>query len=146
MVDIRVLERLTASDLFLLLWEDCGWSTDIGGLAILDGSSLPDRRVGAFLKLHHVLADGPAAMAAFGALLDHSPEAPDGDAPPWTPAPFPSGGELLRDNLRRRRQEVGRGWSGLVHPRRTLLLAGRVLPAWREVLTDRPAPRTSLNH
>jgi diacylglycerol O-acyltransferase len=240
MVDIRVLERLTASDLFLLLWEDCGWSTDIGGLAILDGSSLldegrvrvdvirrhleprlhlvprfrqllhrprlglgwplwvdapsfdladhirvhpltapgdqdrllqaceqlarrpfdpgrplwelwllpglPDRRVGAFLKLHHVLADGPAAMAAFGALLDHSPEAPDGDAPPWTPAPFPSGGELLRDNLRRRRLEVGRGWSGLVHPRRTLLLAGRVLPAWREVLTDRPAPRTSLNH
>ncbi len=31
------LERLTASDLFLLLWDDYGWSTDIGGLAVLDG-------------------------------------------------------------------------------------------------------------
>jgi quinol monooxygenase YgiN len=170
--DIRVLERLTASDLFLLLWEDFGWSTDIGGLAILDGTqparrrgSRPCRRdpaarraetalvprfrqllhrprlglgwpavvdapsfdladhirvhplaapgdqdrllqtcqqlarrpfdparpaVGAVaaarparptgrrvLKLHHVLADGPAAMAAFGALLDQTAEAPD---------------------------------------------------------------------
>jgi diacylglycerol O-acyltransferase / wax synthase len=241
MADSRVLERLTASDLFLLLWEDYGWSTDIGGLAILDGSSLldedgklrvdvvrrhveprlhllprfrqllhrprlglgwplwvdapsfdladhirvhplagpgdqdqllqacqqlarrpfdparplwelwllpglPDRRVGAFLKLHHVLADGPAAMAAFGALLDQTADAPDGDAPPWTPAPFPSSGELLRDNLRRRRQELARGWSGLIHPRRTLRLARRALPAWREVLTEKPAPRTSLNH
>jgi hypothetical protein len=28
--------------------------------------------VGAFLKLHHVVADGPAGVAAFGALLDKS--------------------------------------------------------------------------
>lgn len=241
MAETRRLERLTASDVFLLLWDDYGWSTDIGGLAILDGTSmleedgsvrvdavrqhleprlhlvprfrqllyrphlglgwplwvdassfdladhirvhpldppgdqnrllqtcqrlarrpfdparplwelwllpgLPDRRVGAFLKLHHVLADGPAAMAAFGALLDQTPDAPDQGAPPWTPAPSPSTGELLRDNLRRRRQELGRGWSGLVHPSRTLSLARRALPAWREVLTEKPAPRTSLNH
>jgi diacylglycerol O-acyltransferase len=37
------LERLTASDLFLLLWDDYGWSSDIGGLAIVDGTSLLDR-------------------------------------------------------------------------------------------------------
>jgi len=37
------LERLTASDLFLLLWDDYGWSSDIGGLAICDGTSLLDR-------------------------------------------------------------------------------------------------------
>jgi diacylglycerol O-acyltransferase / wax synthase len=36
------LERLTESDLFLLLWDDYGWSTDIGGLAILDGTNLLD--------------------------------------------------------------------------------------------------------
>jgi hypothetical protein len=35
------LQRLTASDLFML-WEDYGWSSDIGGLAILDGTSLLD--------------------------------------------------------------------------------------------------------
>ncbi|MGW5110157.1 wax ester/triacylglycerol synthase family O-acyltransferase [Nocardia sp. NPDC004123] len=241
MAETRLLERVTASDLFLLLWDDYGWSTDIGGLAILDGTSLldedgsvrldvvrrhleprmhlvprfrqllcrprlglgwplwidapyfdlaehihvhalaapgdqgqllqicqqlagrpfdparplwelwllpglPDQRVGAFLKLHHVLADGPAAMAAFGALLDRTADAPVEGAPPWTPTPTPSTGELLRDNLRRRRHELGLGWSGLVHPSRTLRLARRALPAWREVLTEKPAPRTSLNH
>jgi WS/DGAT/MGAT family acyltransferase len=109
-------------------------------------TGLPERRVGAFLKLHHVLADGPAALAAFGALLDPIADAPDRASPPWTPSPTPSTAELLRDNLRRRRQELGRGWSGLVHPRRTLRLAQRAVPAWREVLTDTPAPRTSLNH
>jgi diacylglycerol O-acyltransferase len=240
MAGTRLLQRLTASDLFLLPWDDYGWSTDIGGFAILDGTSLldgegrvrvdavrrhleprlhsvprfrqllcrprlglgwplwvdapsfdladhirvhplaapgdqgqllqacqqlagrpfdparplwelwllpglSDRRVGAFLKLHHVLADGPAAMAAFGALLDQTPDAPDQGAPPWTPAPYPSTGELLRDNLRRRRRELGRGWSGLIHPSRTLSLARRTLPAWQEVLTEKPAPRTSLN-
>jgi len=235
-----LLERLTASDLFLLLWDDYGWSTDIGGLAILDGTSLldpdgrvrieavreqlgprlhlvprfrqllyrprlglgwplwvdaprfdltshvrvhpvaapggqaqllaacqdlarrrldparplwelwllpglPDRRVGAFLRLHHVLADGAAALAAFGALLDQAPGAPPA-APPWTPAPIPTPGELLADNLRRRRQELGRGCSGLAHPDRTLRRARAALPAWREVLTEHPAPSTSLNH
>jgi diacylglycerol O-acyltransferase / wax synthase len=235
-----VIERLTASDIFLLLWEDYGWSTDIGGLAVLDGTGLlhrdggvrieavrrqleprlhlvprlrqllvrprlglgwplwvdapsfdvadhvrvhalaalgddaqllraceelarrpldparplwelwllpglPERRVGAFLRLHHAFADGAAAVAAFGALLDLAADAPAPVAPPWTPAPVPTAGELLGDNLRRRRQELARGWSGLVHPRRTLRETRRALPEWREVLTDKPAPRTSLN-
>jgi diacylglycerol O-acyltransferase len=241
MAETAVLERLTALDLFLLQWDDFGWSSDIGGLAILDGTRLHDedgrvrvdavrrhleprlhlvprfrqllyrprrglgwplwvdapsfnladhvrvqalaapgdeaqllqvcqqlarrrldpvrplwelwllpglseRRVGAFLRVHHVLADGPAAMAAFGALLDQTAEAPDTEAPPWLPTPIPSAAELLRDNLRRRRRELARGWSGVVHPARTPRIARRALPAWREVLTDKPAPRTSLNH
>jgi diacylglycerol O-acyltransferase / wax synthase len=240
MAENRLLERLTASDLFLLLWDDYGWSTDIGGLAILDGTGLLDRdgrvrietirtrlgprlhlvprlrqllcrprlglgwplwvdapsfdladhvrvhalaapgdeaqllaacqelarrrldparplwelwllpglpggRVGAFLRLHHAFADGAAAVAAFGALLDLTADAPTPAAPQWTPTPIPTAAELLRDNLRRRRQELGRGWSGLAHPGRTLRLARRALPAWREVLTEQRAPRTSLN-
>ena len=36
----RQLKRLTASDVFLLLSDDRGWSNDFGGLAILDGTSL----------------------------------------------------------------------------------------------------------
>jgi len=239
--ETRLLERLTASDLFLLLWDDYGWSTDIGGLAILDGTSLLTRdgrvrieavrrlleprlhrvprfrqllyrprlglgwplwvdapsldladhirvhalaapgdqaqllqacqelarrrldparplwelwllpglsegRVGAFLRLHHVLADGAAAVAAFGALLDLTADAPTPVAPPWTPTPIPTASQLLGDNLRRRRQELGRGWSGLAHPGRTLHRARRALPAWQEVLTEQPAPQTSLNH
>ena len=42
MAEARPLERLSASDLFLLLWDDFGWSGDIGALAILDGTSLLD--------------------------------------------------------------------------------------------------------
>jgi WS/DGAT/MGAT family acyltransferase len=52
----------------------------------------------------------------------------------------------LGDNLRRRRQELGRAWSGLTHPARTLRRAQAAWPAWREVFTEQPAPRTSLNH
>jgi diacylglycerol O-acyltransferase / wax synthase len=241
MTGTPVLERLTASDLFLLMWDDYGWPTDIGGLAILDGTSLldhdgrvrieavrqqleprlhlvprfrqllyrprlglgwplwvdaprfdladhirarplaapgseaqllatcqelarqrldpsrplwelwllpglPGRRVGAYLRLHHALADGTAALAAFGALLDPAPGAPTPVAPPWTPAPIPTASQLLADNLRRRRAELGRGWSGLIHPGRTLRQARATWPAWREVLADKPAPHTSLNH
>jgi WS/DGAT/MGAT family acyltransferase len=241
MAERRLLERLTASDLFLLLWDDYGWSSDIGGLAILDGTSLldrdgrlrieavrrhleprlhliprfrqllyrphlglgwplwvdapsfdladhirvhpvaapgdeaqllqacqvlarqrldparplwelwllpglPERRVGAYLRLHHALADGAAAMAAFGTLLDLTADAPIPVAARRTPTPIPTAGELLRDNLRRRRQELGRGWSGLAHPGRTLHRARRAWPAWWEVLAEQPAPRTSLNH
>ena len=40
MAETAVLERLTASDLFLLQWDDFGWSSDIGGLAMLDGTRL----------------------------------------------------------------------------------------------------------
>jgi diacylglycerol O-acyltransferase / wax synthase len=241
MAEPRRLERLTASDLFMLLWDDYGWPNQIGGLAILDGTSLldpdghlrieavrrhieprlaavprfrqllyrprlglgwplwvdapcfdladhlrvhalgapgdeaqllqacqelarqrldparplwelwllpglPQRRVGALLRLHHALADGAAAAAAFGALLDLTADPPTPAAPPWTPTPSPTATALLGDNLRRRRQELGRGWSGLTHPGRTLRQARRTLPAWREVLTDKPAPQTGLNH
>ena len=240
MAETPLLERLTASDLFMLLWDDYGWPNQIGGLAILDGTGLldhdgrvriqeirrqleprlhlvprlrqllyrprqglgwplwvdapafdladhlrvhplaapgdqtqllqacqdlarrrldptrplwelwllpglPERRVGAFLKLHHVVADGPAGVAAFGALLDLTADAPTPAASPWTPTPIPTTRTLLGDNLRRRRQELGRGWSGLGHPGRTLRRARAAWPAWREVFTEQRAPQTSLN-
>jgi diacylglycerol O-acyltransferase / wax synthase len=240
MAGIPRLERVTASDLFLLLWDDYGWSSDIGGLAICDGTSLldrggrvrieavrarleprlhlvprfrqllyrprvglgwplwvdaprfdladhirvhpvaapggqaqllaacqelaarrldparplwelwllpglPEQRVGAYLRLHHVIADGTAALAAFGALLDQASAASTLAAPSWTPAPAPAASQLLADSLRRRQQELSRGWAGLAHPGRTLRQARAAWPAWREVLTEQPAPQTSLN-
>src|SRR6266700_7102693 len=42
MAETRLLERLTASDLFMLWADDFGWSQDIGVLAILDGTRLLD--------------------------------------------------------------------------------------------------------
>lgn len=233
-------DRLTASDMFLLLWDDYGWHSDIGGLAVLDGTSLldanghvqidqvrqrlqarlpqvprfrqlllrprfglgwplwvdapafdiaehvrtialpqpagdaellaacaelaqrrmdlsrplwelwlmpglPDGQVGAYLKLHHALADGGAALVTFAALLDLHPDAPTTAPSTWTPSRTPSTGALAVDNVLRRSRELRRGTRGLVHPRRTLQDVRRVLPAWREVLTEEHAPRTSLN-
>jgi diacylglycerol O-acyltransferase / wax synthase len=240
MAETRLVDRLTASDLFLLLWDDYGWSGDFGGLAVLDGTSLldadgrvrievvvrqleprlhlvprfrqrlyrprlglgwplwvdapafdladhirvhpvaapgdeaqllqacqelarrrldparrlwelwllpglPERRVGVFFKLHHAFADGAAGVAAFGALLDLTADAPTPVAPPWLPTPIPTAGRLLRDNLRRRCQGLGRASRGLAHPGSTLRRARRALPAWREFLAEQRAPRTSLN-
>jgi diacylglycerol O-acyltransferase / wax synthase len=66
-------------------------------------------------------------------------------APPWEASPAPTGGDLLVDNLRRRRSELGGLCSGLTHPSRTVRRSVGALPAWREVLTEGRAPRTSLN-
>ena len=240
MTETHRLERLTASDLFVLLWDDFGWSGDIGALAILDGTTLldhdgrvrieavrrqleprlhrvprfrqllyrpsrglgwplwvdapsfdladhvrvhplaapadqaqlllaceelarrrldparplwevwflpglPERRVGLFLKLHHAMADGIAGVAAFGALLDLTADAPTPVAPPWTPAPIPTPGELLYDNLRRRAQGLHHPWTSLTHPIRTLRRARAAWPTWREFFAEQHAPRTSLN-
>jgi diacylglycerol O-acyltransferase len=240
MVETGSLERLSASDLFILSWDDFGWSGDIGALAILDGASLLDHdgrvqiqevrqrleprlhlvprfrqllyrprwglgwplwidapsfdladhvrvhplappgdqaqllqacaelaarrldparplweiwllpglsqgRVGLFLKLHHAFADGMSGVAAFGALLDLTADAPTPVAPPWTPTPIPTPGQLLHDNLRQRAQRLNQAWSSLTHPASTLRQARHTWPAWREFFAEQRAPRTSLN-
>ncbi|WP_306901597.1 wax ester/triacylglycerol synthase family O-acyltransferase [Arthrobacter sp. B1I2] len=234
------LERLTTSDRFLLLWDDLGWSADIGAIAVLDGAELldsdgvvrieavrrwleprlhripharqllhrprwwlggplwidapsldlaqqvrvhpvgppgdepqllracaelagrrldpgrplwemwllpglPQGRIGMFLRLHHVVADGAAAVAAFGSLLESTVDAPDPAAPSWTPTPVPTVGQLLRDNLRRHAHRLGRGLAGVAHAKDTLRRTRRAWPAWRELLAEQRAPRTSLN-
>ena len=106
---------------------------------------LPDGKVGVYVKLHHALGDGAAGVAAFGALLDLAPTAPDPEPRLWCPAPTPTRGHLLRDNIGRRRAELSRGLLALARPRQTLRVARQTLPAWREVLTEDPAPPTSLN-
>jgi diacylglycerol O-acyltransferase len=106
---------------------------------------LPQQRVGLFLRAHHTMADGMAGVAAFGALLDLTADAATPLAGAWAPAPVPSAGELLGDNLRRRVQGLDRALAGLARPRGTLQQAQQAWPAWREFLTEQRAPRTSLN-
>ena len=68
MAEPRVLERLTASDLFMLLWDDYGWPNQIGGLIILDGTSLLDSdgrvRIEAVRRQLEPRLAGPALPAA----------------------------------------------------------------------------------
>jgi diacylglycerol O-acyltransferase len=106
---------------------------------------LADRRVGLVMKVHHAIADGVAGVAAFGAFLDLSADAPAPSPPPWTPAPSPSGRELFDDNLRQRIHGFQGLLSGLAHPASTVRGIRCAWPAMRETFAEGRAPKTSLN-
>lgn len=63
---------------------------------------LADGRWALVFKVHHCMVDGVAGVGLLQAVLDLEPDAPLPDAPPWEPAPAPSGVAL-----------VGEAWSGL---------------------------------
>jgi diacylglycerol O-acyltransferase len=106
---------------------------------------LPAGRVAMFVKLHHSIADGMAAMTTIAALLDAGPDPPITPASPWTPAPHPSDRELLIDNARRHLRAVGGAGSMVVRPGAALRHARQAWPAIRELLAEEPATRTSLD-
>jgi diacylglycerol O-acyltransferase len=108
-------------------------------------TGLPDQRIGLFVRLHHVVADGIAGVAELSALLDITQSTAMAPARPWAPKPWPSARHLLRDNLERRIAKLG---SGLQKVTRPAAILGRVragMPALRELLADKPGPQTSLN-
>jgi diacylglycerol O-acyltransferase len=106
---------------------------------------LPDGRVAMFVKLHHSIADGMAAMTTVAAFLDADPDTPITSARPWTPTPAPSDRELFIDNFRRHLRTVGRAGSMLARPGTTLRHAREAWPAIRELLAEEPSTRTSLD-
>jgi hypothetical protein len=108
-------------------------------------TGLPDQRVGLFMKMHHAIADGVAGVATLAAFLDPVPDPPGMGAPGWSPSPLPSARELFRDNLRRRRRELGRAFSALARPAVTARRLRRSWPAARELFAEGRAPRTSVN-
>jgi diacylglycerol O-acyltransferase / wax synthase len=104
-----------------------------------------DGRIGLYVKVHHAIADGVAGVATLGAFLDADPRAPVPPAPPWLPGPPPSTRALLWDNLRRRRSDLARALTGLVHPVATARRVRASWPALRETLAAGRAPKTSIN-
>jgi diacylglycerol O-acyltransferase len=108
-------------------------------------TGLPNRQIGLFVRWHHAIADGTAAMGTIGAFLDADPDAPVAARRPWTPAPAPQARALLADNARRRLQGVAGALLVVARPRTTVR---QVLAAWtgaRDVLEGKPGPETSLN-
>ncbi|WP_204916737.1 wax ester/triacylglycerol synthase family O-acyltransferase [Microlunatus panaciterrae] len=63
---------------------------------------LGDGRVAMLLRLHHVMADGIAAMALIRVLFDGDPAEALADRSPHTPRRRPSRRELAQDNLQRK--------------------------------------------
>jgi diacylglycerol O-acyltransferase / wax synthase len=104
-------------------------------------------KVGVFLKLHHVLADGAAVLKIISLLFDLSP-APRGDPPPapWLPAPPPSPGALYRDNAARKLAATAEALRNLAHPLRGARMAAlSIRGVWSVITEGFGAPRTSFN-
>jgi diacylglycerol O-acyltransferase len=109
-------------------------------------TGLPDQRIGLFVRLHHVVADGIAGVAELGALLDTTPSSAMAPAQPWAPELWPSARHLLRDNVERRIAKLGSSLKKVItHPVSILGRARAAMPAVRELLADKPGPQTSLN-
>lgn len=106
---------------------------------------LRDGRVAMFVKLHHSIADGMAAMTTLAALLDTGRDVPVTPAPPWTPTSPPSDRELFADTLHRHLHALERTGRMVIRPGPTLRHAREAWPAIRELLVEEPATRTSLD-
>jgi diacylglycerol O-acyltransferase / wax synthase len=105
----------------------------------------PDGRIALYVRLHHSLADGMAAMATLDGFLDALPDPPTISAPPWTPTAPPSARELRADHMRGRLGRVGHAIALLLRLSTTLRRARAAWPAVRELLAETPADRTSLD-
>ena len=112
---------------------------------LLDG--LAGGRVSLLIRLHHVVADGIAALAMMAALFDSSP-GPGKDVslePERVVRPVPSVRELAAENLRRRLREAARTAAWLRHPE-TVTAGLRILAGQASrVAREGRAPRVSLN-
>jgi WS/DGAT/MGAT family acyltransferase len=108
-------------------------------------AGLSDGRVGMFMKLHHVVADGVAGIALFGALLDPAPTPTAGTVSPWTPRPAPALARLVADNLRRRVDGFAARAGRLVHPARTVRRMWAGASALAELIRQERAPDCGLN-
>lgn len=108
-------------------------------------TGLPEGRVGWFVRIHHVVADGMAAMATLTTLLDPVPDAVAPEPPPRVPARLPSSGQLLTDNVARHLSPFGGAVSALLRPRASLRALREAWPAFREILAEQPATETSLD-
>jgi diacylglycerol O-acyltransferase len=108
-------------------------------------TGLPDDRIGMFVRLHHVVADGIAGLLELSTLLDTAPSSAPAPAQSWAPAPWPSAGTLLLDGLQRQIGDLTSALRGIARPAAILRRTRAAMPALRELLAEKPGPQTSLN-
>jgi WS/DGAT/MGAT family acyltransferase len=108
-------------------------------------TGLATGRVALLIRLHHVVADGLAAIALLGVLFDDVAAAPSPVPPHWEPGPIPPRGELFSDALRRRAAPLAAGATRLPRPERWWEQATTAARPLVQTLRDGPAPRSFLN-
>ena len=101
-------------------------------------------RLGMFVRMHHVVADGVAGMASLAALLRAPTEHLTRAQGVWAPTPEPSRRELLADGVRRHARAMGRGIAATGHPRVALATVAEAWRATRELVGGEAGPVTSL--
>jgi diacylglycerol O-acyltransferase len=97
------------------------------------------------IRLHHVVADGIAALAMFGSLVDPAPGTEVPEPPPWTPVPAPGTATLAADQLRRQALLLRHLTVRLCHPRAAVTRLGVLARQARQAAREGRAPRVSLN-
>jgi WS/DGAT/MGAT family acyltransferase len=108
-------------------------------------TGLPGGRAGLLIRLHHVVADGIAALAMFGAWFDPGPAPPTAEAPGWAPQPVPAARELAADKVRRFARAPARVTSRVRHPAAAAARLGGLARQAGQLARAGPAPRVSLN-
>ena len=108
-------------------------------------TGLPDQRVGLYVRMHHSIADGMAAMATVASFLDADADAAVPAPTTWTPTPPPSTRDLLTDNVAHYLNSVTRAVAVIIRPGAAFRRLREAWPAMRELITERPANKTSLN-
>lgn len=106
---------------------------------------LSDGRVGLLIRLHHVVADGTAALALLAAFLDLSAAPEQDPGTDWTPQPPPGRLALLRDHASRRGAGAARICAGLLDPAGWARRAGILVRQLRQLRAEGRAPATSFN-
>lgn len=106
---------------------------------------LPGGRIGLFIRLHHVVADGIAGVASLAAFLDPGPAVSPATGPPWSPAPWPPYRDLISDNLRHRAEDLRHTVSGIKDPAAAVRRVRGAWPSLRELVAEEPGPHTSLD-
>jgi diacylglycerol O-acyltransferase len=102
-------------------------------------------KVGIFLKLHHVFADGPAILNIIALLFDLEPGILDSPSP-WSPSAPPPALALVLDNMSRKGRAMKRAARRLAHPVLLGASAGAATRGiWAALQEGRGAPRTSIN-
>jgi WS/DGAT/MGAT family acyltransferase len=108
-------------------------------------TGLPERRIAMYVRLHHAVADGMAAMSIVRAFLDARPGVARPGPVHWRPQPPPTDRQLRADRRRARAAALDAVLDGIVHPQALFAAVRGALPGIREVFMARPATRTSLD-